>query len=408
MKSSAGSPSPSSASSLLPVSEQLNLIRRGISELISEEELKKKLSRGKPLLIKAGFDPTAPDLHLGHTVLFRKMAQFQQLGHRVIFMIGDYTAMIGDPTGRTELRPVLTPQQVLANAQTYKDQISKILDVDKVEVRFNSEWLGPLRLADFLAIAGKLTVPRLLEREDFAQRLKAGASLTVTEAMYPLLQAYDSVALKADVELGGTDQKFNLLLGRPLQERYGQEPQVVLTMPLLEGTDGVQKMSKSLGNSIGVNEPPDQIYGKVMSIPDALMLRYYELLTDEDLEQVKAAHPMEAKQRLGYLLVKQFHGEPAAKAAQESFNQVFRKRELPEEMKEFKVPAVLIKEGKISPVDLLSESKAAPSRAEAKRLIQQGAVDLDGTRITDPQTPITLKSGVVLKVGKRTFLKLVL
>ena len=391
-----------------PLSEQLSLIKRGISELISEEELQKKLSRGKPLLIKAGFDPTAPDLHLGHTVLFRKLAQFQKLGHRAIFMIGDYTAMIGDPSGRTELRPVLTPQQVLANAQTYKDQISRILDVKKLEVRFNSEWLGPLRLADFLAIANKLTVPRLLEREDFAQRLKSGASLTVTEAMYPLLQAYDSVALKADVELGGSDQKFNLLMGRPLQERYGQEPQVVLTMPLLEGTDGLQKMSKSLGNAIGITEPPEQIYGKLMSIPDALMIRYYELLTDEDLSAVKEMHPMEAKQRLARLLVKQFHGEPAAQAAQEHFTQVFRKRETPEEIKEFKVPASLIKQGKVSLIDLLAESKLAPSRAEAKRLVQQGAVDLDGTRLTDPQVPVSPKSGAVLKVGKRQFLKLLL
>ncbi len=388
--------------------EQISLIRRGISELISEEELSKKLSRGKPLLIKAGFDPTAPDLHLGHTVLFRKLAHFQQLGHRVVFLIGDYTAMIGDPSGRAELRPVLTPAQVLANAQTYKDQISKILDVKKLEVRFNSEWLGPLRLADFLTIANKLTVPRLLEREDFAQRLKSGASLTVTEAMYPLLQAYDSVALKADVEIGGSDQKFNLLMGRHLQERYGQEPQVVLTMPLLEGTDGVQKMSKSFGNAIGVTEPPDQIYGKVMSIPDALMLRYYELLTDEDLAAVKGMHPMEAKQKLAGLLVKQFHGEPAARAAEGHFNQVFRKRETPEEIKEFKVPAALIKEGKVSPVDLLAESKLAPSRAEAKRLIQQGAVDLDGARLADPNTPISPKSGAILKVGKRQFLKIIL
>ena len=393
---------------MLPVSEQLSLIKRGISELISEEELKKKLARGKPLLIKAGFDPTAPDLHLGHTVLFRKLAQFQQLGHKVVFMIGDYTAMIGDPSGRTELRPVLTPSQVLANAQTYKDQISKILDVKKLEVRFNSEWLGPLRLADFLAIANKLTVPRLLEREDFTQRLKSGTSLTVTEAMYPLLQAYDSVALKADVELGGSDQKFNLLMGRPLQERYGQEPQVVLTMPLLEGTDGVQKMSKSLGNSIGVTEPPDQIYGKVMSIPDALMIRYYELLTDEELAAVKAAHPMEAKQKLAGLLVKQFHGAAAAKTAEEHFNQVFRKKENPDEMREFKLPKSLIKEGKVSLVDLLAESKLTPSRAEAKRLIQQGAVDLDGERLTDPNAPLSPKSGSILKVRKRQFLKIIL
>jgi len=404
---------------VLPVPEQLSLIKRGISELISEEELKKKLSRGTPLVIKAGFDPTAPDLHLGHTVLFRKLAQLQQLGHRVIFMIGDYTAMIGDPSGRTELRPVLTPQQVLANAETYKNQIAKILDVKKIEVRFNSEWLGPLRLADFLAIANKLTVPRLLEREDFTQRLKSGASFTVTEAMYPLLQAYDSVALKADVELGGSDQKFNLLMGRALQERYGQEPQVVLTLPLLEGTDGVQKMSKSLGNAIGVTESPDQMYGKVMSISDALMIRYYELLTEEDLAGVKGMHPMEAKQKLAALLVRQFHGEQAAQAAQENFNQVFRKRQVPTEIPEFKVPSKCIVPpefivpeklkdyGRINIVDLMVEAKLVSSKSEAKRLIQQGAVELDNQRITPEFLP-KLTSGSILKVGKRQFLKLVL
>ena len=388
--------------------EQLSLLQRGLSELISEEDLRKKLARGKPLVIKAGFDPTAPDLHLGHSVLFRKLAQFQQLGHKVVFMIGDYTAMIGDPSSRTELRPVLTPQQVLANAQTYKDQVAKILDVHRIEVRFNSEWLGPLRLADFLAIAGKLTVPRLLERDDFAQRLKTGASFTVTESLYPLLQAYDSVALKADVELGGSDQKFNLLLGRALQERFGQEPQVVLTLPLLEGTDGQHKMSKSLGNAIGVAEPPDQIYGKLMSVPDDLMIRYYELLTEENLQEIRAMHPMEAKQRLALLLVRQLHGQEAAQSAQDRFNQIFRKREIPEEVREFKVPAALLKEGKVFPVDLLAESGIAPSRAEAKRLLQQGAVDLDGRRLSDPQIPVVVKSGSILKVGKRQFLKVLL
>lgn len=393
---------------MVPTADQLLLLKRGIAELISEEELKKKLSTGRPLRIKAGFDPTAPDLHLGHVVLFRKLAQFQKLGHQVIFMIGDYTAMIGDPSGRTELRPVLAPQQVLANAQTYKQQVGSILDVNKLEVRFNSEWLGPLRLADFLAIAGKLTVPRLLERDDFAQRLKSGASFTVTESLYPLLQAYDSVALKADVELGGSDQKFNLLLGRALQERYGQEPQVVLTLPLLEGTDGAHKMSKSLGNAIGVTEPPDSMYGKLMSIPDALMPRYYELLTDEDLAAVKKAHPMEAKQKLARLLTAQFHGEPAAQAAEATFNKVVRQKELPSEMAEFKIPAALLKDGKVPLTQLIADSKLAPSKAEAKRLIEQGGVELDGQKITDPQAAVAVKSGAILKVGKRRFLKLVL
>ena len=383
------------------VSEQLALLKRGISELLSEDELKKKLVLGKPLVIKAGFDPTAPDLHLGHAVLFRKLAQFQQLGHRVIFMIGD-------PSGRTELRPVLTPSQVLANAQTYKQQVSKILDVSRIETRFNSEWLGPLRLADFLAIANKLTVPRLLERDDFAQRLKSGTSFTVTESLYPLLQAYDSVELKADVELGGRDQKFNLLLGRALQERFGQEPQVVLTVPLLEGTDGVQKMSKSLGNAIGVTEPPDSMYGKLMSIPDALMPRYFELLTDEDLAAVKSMHPMEAKQKLARLLTTQFHGKAAAQSAEEGFNRVVRQKETPSEMAEFTVPAALIKEGKAPLAQLIVESKLAPSKSEARRLIKQGGVDFDSQRLTDPQAAVAVRSGVILKVGKRRFLKLVL
>ena len=388
--------------------EQFALVKRGVSEIISEAELKQKLSRWKPLIIKAGFDPTAPDLHLGHVVLLKKLAHFQQLGHQVVFLIGDYTGMIGDPSGRTQERPPLTPQQVLANAKTYKSQVSKVLDVEKMRVRFNSEWLGPMRLADFLAVANKLTVPRLLERDDFAERLKKGASLTVTESLYPLLQAYDSVALKADVEMGGVDQRFNLLLGRSLQERFGQEPQVVVMTPLLEGTDGVQKMSKSLGNAIGINEPPDQIYGKVMSIPDALMIRYYELLTEEDLLLVKGLHPMEAKQRLASLLTGQFHGQEAAETAQAQFNQIFRNRENPSQIPEFKISDSLMKEGKAWIVAVMLEAKLAPSKAQARRLIQQGAVDLDGRRITDPEASLPIQSGATLKVGKRRFLRLTL
>ena len=390
----------------LPLSEQLTLVKRGISEVISEEELKKKLTRSKPLIVKAGFDPTAPNLHLGHVVLLKKLSHFQQLGHQVVFLIGDYTGMIGDPSGRTEERPALTPAQVLANAKTYESQVSRLLDIKQIQVRFNSEWLGPLRLADFLVVANKLTIPRLLERDDFTQRLKVGASLTVTESLYPLLQAYDSVALKADIELGGTDQKFNLLLGRMLQERFGQEPQVVMTVPLLEGTDGVQKMSKSLGNAIGITEPPSQIYGKIMSIPDVLMFRYYELLTDEDLERVKAMHPMEAKQRLALLLTAQFHGDKEAEIAQREFTKVFRQREHPTEIPEFKVPSVLFKEGKVWIVALMVEGGLAPSKAQAKRLIQQGAVDLDGQRIIDPEAALSVKSGAVLRAGKRRFIRL--
>jgi len=316
--------------------------------------------------------------------------------------------MIGDPSGRTDLRPVLTPEQVLANAQTYRDQIGRIIDVNKVQVRFNSEWFGPMRLADFLAITTKLTVPRLLERDDFAERLKKGHSLTVSESLYPVLQGFDSVALKADVELGGTDQKFNLLLGRALQERYGQEPQVVLTVPLLEGTDGVQKMSKSLGNAIGITEPPSQIYGKLMSIPDDRMIRYYELLTDEDLNAVKKMHPMEAKQKLASLLTAQFHGDAAAETAQENFNQVFRKRENPDEMQEFKVPASLVKNGRVPIVELLVQSGLAPSKSHAKRLVLQGGVDFAGQRVTDAEALLQMEAGAVLKAGKRRFVKLTL
>ncbi len=391
-----------------PISEQLPLIQRGLSELISEEELKKKLAKGKPLRVKAGFDPTAPNLHLGHLVLFRKLAHFQQLGHKVIFLIGDYTGLVGDPSGRLEDRPVLNESQVKANAKTYTDQIGKILDVKSLEIRPNSEWLKPLRLADLLTIAGKLTVPRLLERDDFTERLKSGASLTVAEALYPLLQAYDSVILKADVELGGTDQKFNLLMGRPLQERYGQEPQVVATLPLLEGTDGVQKMSKSLGNAIGITDPPEELYGKIMSIPDTLMLKYFELLTDEDLSAAQAMHPMEAKGHLAKLLITQFYDTKAAQAAEAKFSTVFRKRELPDDMPVFKVPAASIKGGKASPAEILAQSKIVASKSEARRLITQGGVDLDGKKLTDPNSSIAVKTGSVLKVGKRHFLKLVL
>ena len=390
------------------ISQRIERIKRGISELISEEDLKKKLARGKPLVVKAGFDPTAPDLHLGHAVVLKKLSTFQELGHTVVFLIGDYTGMIGDPSGRVEERPTLTPGQVLENAKTYQHQISRLLDVKNLQIRMNSEWLGRLRLADFLAVANKLTIPRLLERDDFTQRLKKGASLTVTEALYPLCQAYDSVALKADIELGGSDQKFNLLLGRQLQERFNQEPQVVITLPLLEGTDGTQKMSKSLGNAIGITEPADQIYGKVMSIPDSVMMKYFDLLTDEDLQGVKALHPIEAKQRLAFGLTAQFHSAKEAEAAQARFNKVFRKREVPSELSEFKIPEALVKEGKVWIVALLVAAGLAPSKAQARRLIAQGGVDLDGQRVTHPEVSVGVKPGALLKVGKRHFLKLIL
>jgi tyrosyl-tRNA synthetase len=388
--------------------EQIAILRRGVLELISDEELRAKLAQGRPLIVKAGFDPTAPDLHLGHLVLLRKLAQFQRLGHRVVFLIGDYTAMIGDPSGRVRQRPVLSPQEVLENAQLYKDRIAGILDTNRLEIRFNSEWLGPMRLADFLAVAGKLTVPRLIERDDFAERLKAGVSLTVTESLYPLLQAYDSVVLKADVEVGGSDQKFNLLLGRTLQERFGLPPQVVLTLPLLEGTDGVAKMSKSLGNAIGLKEPPEEMYGKLMSIPDALMVRYFDLLTDEDVDAVQRLHPMEAKQRLARTVTASIHGDVAAQRAEEQFNRIFRQRQLPEVIPEFRLSQHMFKEGKVPLLPLLVATQMASSKSHARRLVEQKGVELDGQPLTDPNMSIAIRSGAVLRVGKRRFLKLIL
>jgi len=382
-----------------PVEEQLALIKRGAAEIISEPELVQKLERHRHLIVKAGFDPTAPDLHLGHTVLLRKLRHFQQLGHQVVFLIGDFTGMVGDPAGRNELRPPLTPQEVLENAKTYAAQISRLLDLKQLQIRRNSEWLGRMRLADFLAVATKLTVPRLLERDDFAGRLKSGAPLTVTEVLYPLLQAYDSVALKADVELGGTDQTFNLLMGRALQERHRQPPQVVITMPLLEGLDGTQKMSKSLGNAIGIHEPPQEMYGKLMSISDALMWKYYELLTDEDVAQAKTLHPMAAKKRLASVIVAQYHGREAAERAETQFTQVVQHKGAPEEIP----PYHLRGPGPADPVFLLVDSGLCVSKSEARRLIRQGAVEIGGQRITDVSQEILVASGMVIRVGNRRF-----
>ena len=384
------------------VSEQLALIKRGTADVINEPELVMKLREGRPLVVKAGFDPTAPDIHLGHTVLLRKLRHFQQLGHRVIFLIGDFTGMIGDPTGRNELRPPLTPQEVLQNAKTYATQISQLLDLSQLQIRRNSEWLGQLRLADFLAIAAKLTIPRLLERDDFTERLKSGASLTVTEAMYPLLQAYDSVALKADVELGGTDQRFNLLMGRALQERYGQKPQVVITMPLLEGLDGAQKMSKSLGNDVGIHESPPEMFGKLMRVSDTLMWKYYELLTDVDLAQATQLHPMEAKKRLAQLIVAQYHGPEKAAAAAGHFTHVIQQKGVPEDIQSYE----LTRPNPVDPIFLMVDSGMCGSKSEARRLIQQGGVELDGQRITDHTTPVPVQDGSVIRVGKLKFRKI--
>ena len=382
-----------------PVREQLTLIKRGTAEILSEPELVEKLQLGRPLVVKAGFDPTAPDIHLGHTVLLRKLRHFQQLGHQVVFLIGDFTGMIGDPTGRNELRPPLTPQQVLDNAKTYATQVSKLLDLSALQIRRNSEWLGRMRLADFLAVATKLTVPRLLEREDFSERLKSGESLTVTESLYPLLQAYDSVELKADVELGGTDQRFNLLMGRALQERYRQPPQVVITVPLLEGTDGIQKMSKSLGNYIGIHELPQEMYGKLMRVSDELMWKYYELLTDEELEDVRAMSPMLAKKRLARTIVGQYHGEAKAAEADAHFTQIVQEKGIPQEIPEFLWTGAPL----VDPAALLADSGLCASKSEARRLIQQGAVEMDGARLTDFSQKVPVKDGLVIRVGNRKF-----
>lgn len=381
------------------IPEQLALIRRGTAEILNEPELVQKLEAGRPLVVKAGFDPTAPDLHLGHTVLLRKLRHFQSLGHQVVFLIGDFTGMIGDPSGRNELRPPLTPRQVLDNAKTYAAQIRQLLDLATLQIRRNSEWLGQMRLADFLAVGTKLTVPRLLERDDFTQRLKTGDSLTVTEALYPLLQAYDSVALKADVEVGGTDQRFNLLMGRALQERSQQPPQVVITMPLLEGLDGVQKMSKSLGNAVGIHEAPEVMYGKLMSVSDELMWKYYELLTDDDLAEVKRLHPMEAKKRLAATIVTQYHGMPAAGAAAAHFTKVVQKKEHPDQMPDYRAPSA----GPVDPVSLLVDAGLCPTRSEARRMIRNGAVEVGGQRVTDITAKFTLQSGMVIQVGKLKF-----
>jgi tyrosyl-tRNA synthetase len=397
----------------MPVPDQFEYLRKGSVEIIREEELIEKLKRaqktGKPLRVKAGFDPTAPDIHLGHTVLIRKMKHFQDLGHTAIFLIGDFTGMIGDPSGRSATRKQLTKEEVLQNAETYKQQIFKILDPNTTIIDFNGRWMLPLGADGLVRLASRYTVARILEREDFSNRLKNQLPIATHELLYPLVQGYDSVALEADVELGGTDQKFNLLVGRDLQREYGQESQIVMTMPLLEGTDGVQKMSKSLDNYIGINDPPNEQFGKIMSISDELMWRYYELATDtsmKEIEALRARHPMEAKADLAAMIIEQYHGTAAADAAREHFNNVFRKRELPVDMETREMPA------DPSPARLtrlLASLGLAPSVAEAQRLIESGAVQVDDQRITNVKADLDLsKPGEhTFKVGKRRFLRLV-
>ncbi|MDA8164224.1 MAG: tyrosine--tRNA ligase [Desulfobacteraceae bacterium] len=394
------------------IDEQIGLIERGTVDLISREDLVAKLKRsretGVPLRVKAGFDPTAPDLHLGHTVLIQKLKHFQDLGHQVLFLIGDFTGMIGDPTGKSETRKPLTRADVARNAETYKQQIFKILDPRKTEVVFNSSWLNGLTSEDFIKLASHLTVARMLEREDFKVRFENQRPISIHEFLYPLIQGYDSVALKADVEIGGTDQRFNLLMGRDLQRVWGQEPQVVLTMPLLEGLDGVNKMSKSLGNYIGITEPAHDIYGKVLSVSDELMFRYYELLSDlsaAEIEQLKAdmgtgrLHPKAVKQRLARELAGRFHGAEAAAKAEENFERVFSQHALPEEIPEKAIRA----DGEIALPRLLVEAGLAASTSEARRLISQNAVTVDGEKVTDADRTLPARGELLLKVGKRRF-----
>lgn len=387
------------------VSAQLEVIKRGAVEVLPEEELISKLKKGRPLRVKAGFDPTAPDLHLGHTVLIQKMKHFQDLGHEVIFLIGDFTGMIGDPSGKSETRKPLARAEVVKNAETYKEQIFKILDPDKTRVEFNHSWMEKLDAVSLIELSAKYTVARMLEREDFKQRYQNQQSISIHEFLYPLIQGYDSVVLEADVELGGTDQRFNLLMGRELQREYGQEPQVVLTMPLLEGyTDGVQKMSKSLNNYIGINEPPEEIFGKLMSISDELMWRYYELLSNKDLTRIKSLHvevengtlhPMDAKKSLAEELVARYHGPVAARAARDYFETRHQKKLLPTDIKkQFYAPEP------IWICRLLVDLEFAKTSSEARRLISQGAVRVDGRTLGDVNFEFRGTQHEVVEVGK--------
>ncbi len=390
------------------LAEALELIKRGAEELIVEEELARKLARGKPLRVKLGLDPTAPDLHLGHTVVINKLRHFQDLGHQVQFLIGDFTGMIGDPTGKNQTRPPLSREQILENAKSYREQAFKILDADKTQILFNSEWSDKLGAEGMIRLAARYTVARILERDDFAKRYRAGQPIAVHELLYPLMQGYDSVAMKADVELGGTDQKFNLLVGRELQKDYGQEPQCVLTTPLLEGLDGVNKMSKSLGNYVGIAEAPGEIFGKLMSVSDELMWRYIELLSFEPLATVRqwrseveaGANPRDVKIRFAKEIVARFHSRAAAERAEEEFAQRFRHGQVPENMPEVTLQAPA---GGLAVTQALKQAGLVPSVTEAARNIEQGGVKLDGERLADKARKLAPGETVVAQVGKRKF-----
>ncbi len=402
------------------IQKQLNIIKRGTAEIIPEDELITKLENSiknnRPLKVKLGLDPSAPDIHLGHTVVLHKMRQLQELGHEIIIIIGDFTGRIGDPTGKSETRKPLTEDEVKANAKTYQEQIFKILDKEKTKVVYNSQWLAPLTFAQIVELAAKTTVARMLERDDFSKRYNSNQPISIHEFFYPLMQGYDSVSLDSDIELGGTDQKFNLLMGRTLQREYGQEPQIAITMPILEGLDGVQKMSKSLGNYIGISEAPEEIYGKAMSIADELMIRYFELVTDISLDELNELklqlengqlHPRDAKMRLAKTLVTMYHGEEAAERAEEHFKKVFQKRDIPDNIPEFTVTNSMLEDGSIWLPKLMVDAELCSSTSEARRLINQGAVKINDEKIDDVNYNLKPEDQMIIRAGKRKFLKLI-
>ncbi|RUO40059.1 tyrosine--tRNA ligase [Aliidiomarina taiwanensis] len=393
------------------VAKAMALITRGVDEVLLQEELEKKLSRGKPLTIKAGFDPTAPDLHLGHTVLLNKLRAFQDLGHNVVFLIGDFTGMIGDPSGKNVTRKPLTREEVLANAETYKEQVFKVLDPAKTDVRFNSEWMNAMGAADMIKLAARQTVARMLERDDFKKRYKDGQAIAIHEFIYPLVQGWDSVVLKADIEMGGTDQRFNLLMGRELQREEGLEPQTVITVPLLEGLDGVQKMSKSLGNYIGITDAPNDMFGKLMSVSDELMWRYFELLSFRSTEEIaglkqaiaEGENPRNVKVALAKELITRFHDEAAADAAEQDFVQRFQKNAMPEDIESMELT---LDDAQLGIASVLREAGLVQSTSEAMRMIKQNAVRIDGERVTDTKLTCERGSEAVYQVGKRKFARI--
>jgi tyrosyl-tRNA synthetase len=384
------------------MAKDLEIIRRGTVEVISLEELKKKLNRRKPLRVKFGADPTAPDIHLGHTVVLEKLKQFQDLGHHIVFIIGDFTARIGDPSERSEARKPLTTEEIEKNAKTYRKQVFKILDKEKTEVLFNSRWFDKMSLSDILKLSSHSTVAQMLARADFKERFTREIDISLLEFIYPLLQAYDSIKVKADVEIGGTDQKFNLLMGRQLQRDFNQDPQVIITMPLLEGIDGVKKMSKSYGNYVGITEPPGEMFGKIMSISDQLMVKYYELLTEENLAKVRKMRPRRAKAELAKKIVQKYYGQAEAKEAEQEFEKVFVRRDFPDKIKEIRIP-----EKKIWVVDLLVKAGLSTSKNEAKRMIAQGGVKINQKRIEDCDIDLLMDKEYIVQVGKRKFRRII-